>query len=325
MNCKSNARLKSIIKWLDSDSVFDDARLNLPGMPRSEADRCLPFVFLHAGCLMVLATESSYFAIGVCVALYCIRMFAITGFYHRYFSHRAFKTSRAVQFIFALVGSASMQRGPLWWAAHHREHHAKSDKEGDLHSPNERSFLWSHIGWLTSTKNMATQYDRIQDFASYPELRLLNRFDWAMPLLLIAALYLMGEYLKNANPELATNGAQLVAWGFFVSTTILFHATCSINSIAHLFGYRRYQTPDNSRNNPVLALFTFGEGWHNNHHKVSNCARQGFVWWEIDITYAVLFLMSKFGLVYDLKPVPASALIPEQTELLRSKPRAGAA
>ncbi len=324
MNCEKSSRLNSLLRWLDSDSVFEDSRLVLPGAPSSEFDRWLPFVFLHAGCALTIVTGCSNVAIVVCLALYCIRMFAITGFYHRYFSHRAFKTSRAVQLLFALIGSASMQRGPLWWAAHHRVHHAKSDREGDLHSPNERSFLWSHIGWLTSTKNMVTQYERIPDFASYPELRLLNRFDWAMPSLLIALLYVSGEYLKYTHPALATSGAQLVAWGFFISTAILFHATSSINSVAHLFGYRRYNTQDNSRNNPLLAILTLGEGWHNNHHKFSNCARQGFAWWEIDITYAVLQIMSWCGLVYDLKPVPSSALSRGEPDHVPARQKAGA-
>ncbi|MBX9694298.1 MAG: acyl-CoA desaturase [Cyanobacteria bacterium] len=325
MNCEKSSGSNSILRWLDSDAVNEDPRLMLPGAPRTECDRWFPFMFLHAGCALVFITGCSSFAIVVCVALYCIRMFAITGFYHRYFSHRAFKTSRSLQLLFALIGSASMQRGPLWWAAHHRTHHARSDKDGDLHSPTERSFIWSHIGWLTSTKNMPTNYEKISDFATYPELRLLNRFDWFMPLSLIVALYLIGELLRTWCPALTTSGWQLVAWGFFVSTTILFHATCSINSVAHLFGYRRYETPDNSRNNPLLAILTLGEGWHNNHHKFSSCARQGFAWWEVDITYGVLVLFSKFGLVYDLKPLPASVFSSEKTVLIETEEKAGTA
>ncbi len=325
MICEKSARANSLLRWLDSDSVNEDPRLNLPGEPRTECDRWLPFIFLHAGCALVLFTGCSDFAIIVCAALYCIRMFAITGFYHRYFSHRAFKTSRALQFLFALIGSASMQRGPLWWAAHHRVHHARSDKYGDLHSPTERGFVWSHIGWLTSTKNMATNYEKVSDFAKFPELRFINRFDWAMPLLLIALLYLTGDVLKASCPALSTDGWQLVAWGFFVSTTILFHATCSINSVAHLFGYRRFETPDNSRNNPILAILTFGEGWHNNHHKFSNCARQGFTWWELDITYAMLVLFSKCGLVYDLKPLPCTESLSEHAVFSYVDDKAGGA
>lgn len=312
MNCQKSERPFSLLRWLDSDSVNDDPRLQSPGEPRTERDRWFPFIFLHAGCALVILTGCSNTALIVCVVLYCIRMFAITAFYHRYFSHRAFKTSRTLQLVFALLGSTAMQRGPLWWAAHHRVHHARSDKAGDVHSPNVRSFIWSHIGWLTSTKNMPTTYEKIPDFAIYPELRLINRFDWAMPLLLLVLLYLSGECLRSCCPALETSGWQLVAWGFFVSTTILFHATCSINSIAHLFGYRRYETPDNSRNNPLLAIMTLGEGWHNNHHKFSNCARQGVAWWEVDITFAMLVLLSKCGLVYDLKPLPTSAVSTEE-------------
>lgn len=325
MICEKSAREKSLLRWLDSDSVMEDPRLNSPGQPRSERDRWFPFVFLHLGCVLVLFTGCSVFALFVCGALYCIRMFAITGFYHRYFSHRAFKTSRTLQFIFALIGSASMQRGPLWWAAHHRVHHAHSDRHGDLHSPHERGFVWSHIGWLTSTKNMATNYEKVPDFAKFPELRFINRFDWMMPLLLIALLYLAGDLLKAGCPGLSTNGWQLVGWGFFVSTTILFHATCSINSIAHLFGYRRFETPDNSRNNPILAMLTFGEGWHNNHHKFSNCARQGFTWWELDITYALLVLLNKCGLVYDLKPLPCTDYSSEKSVFNKADEKAGEA
>jgi stearoyl-CoA desaturase (delta-9 desaturase) len=209
-------------------------------------------------------------------------MFAVTAFYHRYFSHR-----------------------PLWWAAHHRHHHAASDQEDDVHSPVTRSFIWSHIGWITSSKNMTTNYNRVRDFDSYPELRFINRFDWMMPACMVVGLYLLGEYLRHYNPLLGTSGLQLLVWGFFVSTTILFHATSSINSLSHLLGFRRYDTGDHSRNNPILALITFGEGWHNNHHKFSSCARQGFAWWEVDITYYGLVLLAWLGIISDLKPVPS--------------------
>ncbi len=231
-------------------------------------------------------------------------MFAVTGFYHRYFSHRAFKTSRLNQLIFALIGATSVQKGPLWWAAHHRHHHAASDTEDDIHSPVARSFIWSHIGWITSSKNMPTDYDRIKDFNIYPELRFINRFDWLMPALLFLSLFFLGEYLQCTFPKLHTSGTQLIVWGFFISTTMLFHATSSINSLSHCLGYRRFNTKDNSRNNPILALITFGEGWHNNHHQFSHCARQGFAWWEIDITYYGLLILNALGIINDLKPVP---------------------
>lgn len=213
-----------------------------------------------------------------------------------------------MQFLFAVIGCMSVQRGPLWWAAHHRKHHAASDTEEDIHSPISRDFLWSHIGWITSTKNMVTDYSRIQDFARYPELLWLNRFDWFVPLMLFFSLYGFGQWLQFYYPQTQTSGMQMLAWGFFVSTTILFHATAAINSVAHLSGYRRYDTPDNSRNNPILAIFTLGEGWHNNHHRYSNCTRQGITWWEIDITYYVLKLLELFGLVSDIKRIPENAL-----------------
>jgi len=295
-------------EWLDSDSASEDERALRPGLPQSEVDRWIPFIFLHAGCLGVIWTGTSATALMVCVGLYFFRMFIVTGWYHRYFSHRAFKTSRTLQFVFALLGTASMQRGPLWWAAHHRQHHAQSDTEYDVHSPTVRGFIWSHMGWITSSKNMLTDYQKVRDFEEYPELRWVNRFDWVMPTMMIAVLYGAGELLWEMHPELQTSGAQLVVWGFFISTTILFHATSSINSIAHLFGYRRYETDDNSRNNPLLALFTLGEGWHNNHHKYSFCVRQGFAWWEIDVAYQILKLFEWAGLVWDLKQMPKGAL-----------------
>lgn len=305
---KLSNSIVTVISSLDADSVMSDKRLLSPGKAESELDRWFPFVFLHAGCLLVLYTGASAVAVAVCGVLYLIRMFAITGFYHRYFSHRTFKTSRAVQFIFALIGSMSVQRGALWWAAHHRQHHKSSDTDEDVHSPVARTFIWSHMAWITSTKNMATDYSMVGDFAKFPELRFLNRFDWIGPAILFVSLLIGGECLKLSAPSLHTNGLQMLVWGFFISTAILFHATSAINSVAHLHGYRRYDTPDNSRNNPLLAIITLGEGWHNNHHKYSHCTRQGFAWWEIDITYYGLVFLKTFGLISDLKPVPEGAL-----------------
>jgi stearoyl-CoA desaturase (delta-9 desaturase) len=233
-------------------------------------------------------------------------MFAITGFYHRYFSHKAFKTSRPMQFLFGLIGATSVQRGPLWWAAHHRNHHRHSDTELDVHSPVRHGFLWSHMGWFLTRAGFRTDRSRIKDLLRFPELRLLDRFDILVPVALAAALFLLGNWLESNHPGLGTSGPQLLVWGFFVSTVVLFHATVTINSLAHRFGSRRYETSDDSRNNWWLALITFGEGWHNNHHHFPGSARQGFRWWEIDLTYYVLRLLSLFGLVWDLKPVPAS-------------------
>jgi stearoyl-CoA desaturase (delta-9 desaturase) len=231
-------------------------------------------------------------------------MFAITGFYHRYFSHRSFKTSRTVQLIFALVGASSVQRGPIWWAAHHRHHHATTEREDDPHSPVHHGFWWSHAGWFLSSANFSVQQERVRDWQRYPELRFLDRFDIVVPFVLAVALLLAGITLEAYAPQLGTSGGQMLVWGFFVSTVALYHGTFTINSLAHRWGTRRYATEDNSRNNFWLALLTMGEGWHNNHHHYPVAAKQGFYWWEIDMTYYLLRAMAALGLVWDLKPVP---------------------
>lgn len=296
--------VRSLRQWFDSqDSVVGP----VPGSDRIDWLRTLPFLFLHLGCLGVIWVGVSPIAVAVAVMLYAVRMFAITGFYHRYFSHRSFRTSRTVQFIFALVGASSVQRGPLWWAAHHRRHHAQSDTAGDLHSP-KRGFWMSHVGWFLTRGAFATDFRRVPDLARYPELRWLDRFDIAVPLLLAIGLFGLGALLDHFWPALGTSGMQMLIWGFFISTVVLFHATVTINSLAHRFGSRRFATRDDSRNNLLLALLTFGEGWHNNHHFYASSARQGFFWWEIDLTWHGLRLLALLGLVRDLKPVPAWVL-----------------
>ena len=289
---------------------FDSAAMPVPeGADADRVDwlRVLPFVLLHLGCLAVIWVGASPIALLVAALLYAVRMFAITGFYHRYFSHRAFRTSRPMQFIFALVGAASVQRGPLWWAAHHRHHHRHSDAPEDPHSP-RHGFWRSHMGWFLTKRAFATDLRRVPDLARFPELRWLDRFDVAVPAAMAVALYGVGEVLERVAPGLGTNGPQLLVWGFFVSTVVLFHATVTINSLAHRFGSRRFATTDDSRNNLWLALLTFGEGWHNNHHFYASSARQGFRWWEIDLTWYGLRLLAALGLVRDLKPVPAWVL-----------------
>lgn len=266
--------------------------------------RIIPFTLIHLGCLGVLWVGVSPVAVLLAAGLYLLRMFAITGFYHRYFSHRTFRTSRVVQWLFALIGATAVQRGPLWWAAHHRHHHAHADTDQDSHSPVTDSFLWSHMGWFLTRKHFSTRVECIQDWLKFPELRFLDRFDALIPLLFALALFALGEALADFAPELGTSGAQILIWGFFISTVVLYHATFSINSLAHRWGSRTYDTPDGSRNNPWLALITLGEGWHNNHHHCPSTVRQGFQWWQIDLTYYVLWLMSCVGLVWSLKPVP---------------------
>ena len=289
-------------RWFDTSTAapVDDSKGN-----RIDWLRASPFVAMHLACIAVLWTGVSPVAIAVAVVLYAVRMFALTAFYHRYFSHRTFRTSRTVQFVFALIGASCVQRGPLWWAAHHRHHHRHTDTPLDPHSPGVHGFLWSHVGWFLTPNGFRTEIERVPDLAKYPELRWLDRYDTAIPVLLAVALFGLGKLLQHVAPELGTTGLQMLVWGFFISTTVLFHATVTINSLAHRFGRRRFDTNDDSRNNVWLALLTFGEGWHNNHHFFPGTVRQGFRWWEIDVTYYGLRVMSWLGLVHDLKPIPA--------------------
>lgn len=299
----SVSRLRaSLVGWFDAERY----RVAAEGPEGNRVDwlRVAPFFAFHAACLAVLWTGVSTVAVAVAVALYAVRMFAITGFYHRYFSHRAFKTSRAFQFIMAVVGNASAQRGPLWWAAHHRDHHRHSDTEADVHSPVTHSFLWSHMLWFMTPSNFQTREKNVADLARFPELVFLDRFDWLVPALLAFSLLGLGMVLEQVAPGLGTNGPQMLVVGFFISTVILFHCTCFINSLAHVFGRRRFATGDHSRNSLILAVITFGEGWHNNHHQYPAAARQGFYWWEWDPTFYILRVLERIGIVWDLNRVP---------------------
>ena len=266
--------------------------------------RVIPFVLIHLACFALIWVGYSWFAVIFAIMLYVVRMFAITGFYHRYFAHKAFQTSRAGQFIFAVLGATAVQRGPLWWAGHHRHHHAHSDEQDDAHSPVQHGFLWSHIGWFLSRANFSTQFDRVKELAKFPELRFIDRFDVLVPVIFALSIFGLGVLLENLAPQLHTNGWQLLVWGFVISTVVLYHATFSVNSLAHVWGKRRYATRDHSRNNFIIALFTLGEGWHNNHHHYPGSASQGFYWWEIDLTYYGLRLLASLGLIWDLRKVP---------------------
>jgi stearoyl-CoA desaturase (delta-9 desaturase) len=249
-------------------------------------------VAIHVWTVIAFARGGTVKLAALALALYLVRMFAITGAYHRYFAHRAFKTSRAVQLLLALLGTTATQKGPLWWAATHRIHHRYSDTERDVHSPARRGLWWSHLGWWLGRDHETTRLDLIPDFAGYPELRWVDRFSVLGPLSLVGILAALGGY-------------DAFLWGYVVSTCFLLHATFTINSLAHVFGSRRYATADTSRNNLFLALLTMGEGWHNNHHHYMNSANQGFFWWEVDVTFYILKALEKVGLVWDLRGVPA--------------------
>ncbi len=275
--------------------------------------KCVPFIGLHVACLSALFTGFSTTALVLLVATYFLKMFGITAGYHRYFAHRAYKTSRVGQFVLAWLGCSALQRGPLWWAAHHRGHHRYSDTPKDPHSPHETSFWWAHLGWVMTEESNEAPWEAIQDFRRFPELRLLDHLHWVPGIALAVACYVIGALVGGWRGDLSTfffqgQGWTCLVWGWLISTVLTYHATFSINSLSHLWGKRRYATDDDSRNNAVLALITLGEGWHNNHHHFQSSANQGFFWWEIDISYTTLRALQLLGLVWDLRKPGAKAL-----------------
>ena len=300
----ANGLFRSLIRWFDADYIPEGAEALRQTPKQVDWPRSIPFVVLHLACFGVIWVGASPIAVWTAVGLYFFRMFAITGFLHRYFSHKTFSTSRAFQFVMAVWTALAVQRGALWWAYTHRHHHKHSDEEEDKHSPVVDGFWWSHIGWITSKKNFPTDYSKIPDLAKYPELVFLNRFDIFIPLLAAAVTYGSGAWLGAHGYD--TNGPQMLVWGI-ISTVVLFHGTACINSLAHVFGSKRFKTTgDESRNSLILTLITLGEGWHNNHHRYQATTKQGFYWWEIDPTYYGLKVMSWMGLIWGLKGVPAS-------------------
>ena len=264
------------------------------------------FVFwaVHAATLLAFWTGVSPVAVGVCIFLYVVRMFAITGGYHRYFSHRTYKTSRAFQFFLAVLGASSAQKGPIWWASHHRHHHKHSDTPEDIHSPVISGIYYAHVGWVLSSQFIQPRLELVKDLLAFPELRLVDRFNIIPPVILGTAVYFLGVFLGAYYPGLHTNGMQMLVWGFFISTVLLYHGTFCINSFTHLIGKRRFKTTDTSRNNLILALITLGEGWHNNHHRYPGSEQQGMYWWEIDISHYILKALSAVGLVWDIRRYP---------------------
>jgi stearoyl-CoA desaturase (delta-9 desaturase) len=256
----------------------------------------LPFYAVHVTAVVGVALMGfSWSGLALAVGLYYLRMFGVTGGYHRYFSHRTYRTSRAFQFVLAVLAQSSIQKGALWWAAHHRDHHKYSDTPKDPHSYRDYGFWYSHVGWILSSETEETDYSRISDLARYPELRWLNKWHVVPAVVLAAALFFIG-------------GWHALLWGFFVSTVALWHGTFTINSLSHMWGKRRYTTTDDSKNNPVLAIVTMGEGWHNNHHYYPRSVRQGFRWWQVDMTYYILRSLAVVGIVWDLH-VPSQKVI----------------
>ena len=276
---------------------------NIPANPRPHDDiiypSAVPFLLIHVACFAAFWTGISGPALWLCFGLYWLRMFGVTAGYHRYFSHRAFATSRAFQFVLALIAQSTFQKSVLWWAAKHRHHHQHSDMLEDVHSPRHTGFLYSHLGWIFARRHDTADLATIPDLARYPELRWLHRHE-AVPGIVLAALCW------------AVAGWSGLVVGFLWSTVLVYHATFCINSLAHVLGTQRYVTGDDSRNNLTLAIATMGEGWHNNHHAFQSSARQGFRWWEIDLSFYILQMLSLVRVVSGLKPPPESVVRNEQ-------------
>lgn len=256
--------------------------------------RSVPFLAVHVLCLAAILTGLTTRALLLFVALFFGRSIFVSAGYHRYFSHRSYRLGQPAQFVFAFMAEASAQKGVLWWAATHRHHHRFSDTEQDVHSP-KQGFWWSHVGWILSRKHKATDLAAVKDFARYPEIRFIDRHDWLPPWTFGVLAFVVGGW------------AGLVV-GFFWSTVLLWHTTFLVNSVAHVFGRRRYETNDTSRNSLLIALVTGGEGWHNNHHHYQASARQGFFWWEVDPTWYFLRALARIGIVRDLKVPPPRVL-----------------
>ena len=280
----------------------------LPSLTRTPEERVnwvssIPFFLVHVACFAVVLTGISTTALILLPIMFLSRSFFVTAAYHRYFSHKSYKLNRFWQFVFAFQAEASAQKGVLWWASNHRHHHRYSDTDIDIHSP-RKGFWWSHVGWILSDKYKDTDLSAIKDFAAYPELVWLDKHEGMPPWIYGIAAFAIGGW------------SGLVV-GFVWSTVFLWHSTFLVNSAAHVFGRRRYDTTDTSRNSMLIALVTGGEGWHNNHHHYQASARQGFFWWEIDMTYYVLKAMSWVGIVKDLKLPPTRVLRPEvESELV---------
>jgi len=275
--------------YTDADDVHDD--IIYPS--------AIPFIFVHLGCFAAIWTGVTWQALAICVTLYWLRIFAIGAGYHRYFSHRAYSTSRAFQFVLAFMSQTTAQKSVIWWASKHRHHHLHSDTEQDVHSPRHHGFIYSHLGWIFSRKHDGPDLAKVSDLVRYPELMWLHKLE-ILPAIILAGLCF-----------LVAGWSGLVV-GFLWSTVLVYHGTFCINSLAHVRGSKRYVTGDDSRNNFLLAVFTMGEGWHNNHHAYQSSVRQGFKWWEIDPTYYLLRALSWIGFVWDLKTPPEPVLRNEQ-------------
>jgi stearoyl-CoA desaturase (Delta-9 desaturase) len=263
----------------------------------------LPLILLHLGCGLVLFVGLSKVAAAAFLITSALQVFGITTGYHRLLAHRSFKTTRTFQFVLSLLGVLAGQNGPLWWVGHHRHHHRHSDRDADVHSPHG-GFFWSHMGWLFSPRCVPVRHELVRDLERCPELWLLQRYYYVFNLAYALLLYGVGEAWRCFDPLAGTSGFQLLVWGGVVSTVCVYHSIWSANSFCHRYGTRRFATRDDSRNNIVVSLLTFGDGWHHNHHYCPYSARHGFRWWEVDINFIILRLLACLGIVWDLKLPP---------------------
>ncbi len=212
----------------------------------------------------------------------------VTAGFHRCLTHHSFKTSRWFRLLLIVAGCAALQKGPLWWVAQHRLHHKHSDTADDPHSPVIKNFFHAHLGWLFTGDPTIPDPHGIRDLTKYPELVWLERL-WVVPGVLVAcACY-------------ALLGWSGVVYGYCLTAVLVLNVTFAVNSVAHLFGRRRFETNDGSRNNAALGILALGEGWHNNHHRVPNSARHGFAWYEFDETYLFIRVLARLGLVWNVK------------------------
>jgi len=288
--------LERVLGW------FDSSRHIASQSDAIDWVRIVPFLLLHVGMISLVWVGFSSTAVAVAIGSYCIRMFAITAVYHRYFAHKTYSMGRKMQFGLAFLGATATQRGPLWWAAHHRAHHRHSDTTSDPHDAS-RSWWWVQVGWFLSKRHFRAP-PNVPEWEKFPELMWLDRFDWFAPVCYALAIFALGEFLSGYG----TSGWQTFVWGYVVSTVFLIHVTSFVNSVCHKMGGRRFNTRDSSRNCWWVAILTFGEGWHNNHHRYAGSVRQGFYWWEVDFSYYILRILRWFRLVDNLRVVPQAVI-----------------
>jgi sn-2 palmitoyl-lipid 9-desaturase len=252
-----------------------------------------PFCFTWKGLLVAVVLSWVTGGLGICLG------------YHRLLTHGSFETYRPVRWLFAWLGTLAGEGPPLMWVAAHRKHHRYSDRDGDPHSPRHGGW-WSHMLWMLprmGAHHWAELYRAYApDLLKDPFMRLLERTFLWWHLLLGSGLLAVGWLGWDA-----ATGVSLVVYGMFVRLVYVLHVTWLINSATHIWGYRNYETADDSRNLWWVSLLAHGEGWHNNHHAYQRVASQGHRWWEIDFTYYMIWLMEKVGLAWDvvrLKDIP---------------------